>query len=555
MLKIKHQKRDPFVPPLSVSALFTLSCLGHGEAVAINQNEQNFTRKEMKRDRKMLAKAFLQLGVKSGDIIVVATGRPIYESIIIFLAANKIGAAVVYMSETTPRDTLLHYLEEFQSPLVITYKFTESRAKRLKKDAKTVKNVIILDGNPGFKGATVSKTLVTAIAEKYRGRVPRNTFSANKTALVTFTSGSTSGPKPLTFTNKALVAGAIYNKTAAKVKMWDKNIHSWMQFVTLNYPYGLWVSAMSPILGGGMTILTPDVGPDRIDYYFKKNPDVVFGSPAVIEMLHEHISEDTNLNNLKIFASGGDRLYPEMAERTIELLKQHGANATLCNGYGLGEILGLISTSVGQAYHPGTAGRIPAGVHVMMLDPESGEEIGFNKVGIICANGKHMLTEYYNLPEINKEKFKVVKGKRFLITDDLATVSPTGFVTIVGRSRFFINNHHAKVYYEYVRGAILRSDLVKACQAVKGPDPKLDLAIYAFVVLKDGVPKNNETRRAIVKTAAEPYYIGRDRIALRPHELPHCIIFMDELPLTQADKVDFRKLEAMAREMGEKHTK
>ena len=262
MLKIKGQKRGPFVPPLSVSALFTLSCLGHGEAVAVNQNERDYTRKDMKRDRKMLAKAFLQLGVKSGDIIVIATGRPIYESIIAFLAANKIGAAVVYMSETTPRDTLLHYIEEFQSPVVVTYNYTDSRAKRLKKDARTVKHVINLDEKLGFDGAVVGKVPIATIAEKYKGRVPRNTFSANKTALVTFTSGSTSGPKPLTFTNKALVAGAIYNKTAAKVKMWDKNIHTWMQFVTFNYPYGLWVSAMSPILGGGKTILTPDVGPE-----------------------------------------------------------------------------------------------------------------------------------------------------------------------------------------------------------------------------------------------------------------------------------------------------
>lgn len=553
MLKIKHQKRDPFVPPLSVSALFTLSCLGHGEAVAINQNEQNFTRKEMKRDRKMLAKAFLQLGVKSGDIIVVTTGRPIYESIIIFLAANKIGAAVVYMSETALRDSLLYYIEEFKSPLVITYKYTDGRVKRLKKDAKVIKNIINLDGNPGFNGATVGKTLVTAIAEKYRGRVPRNTFSANKTALVTFTSGSTSGPKPLTFTNKALVAGAIYNKTAAKVKMWDKNIHSWMQTVAFNYPYGLWVSTMSPLLGGGEVVLTPDFGVDKIEYYFRKNPDAVFGTPAAIDMLCMDLPKDVNLNNLKVFASGGDRLNPEMADRAIDFLKLHGAEqVVLCNGYGLGEILGLISTSVGQTYHPGTVGKIPAGVHVMMLDPETGEEIGFNKIGIICANGKHMLTEYYNLPEINKEKFKTVKGKRFLITDDLVTVSPTGFITIVGRSRFFINNYHVKVYYEYVRGAITHSNLVKACQTVKGPDPKLGFAVYAFVVLKDGIPKNNKTRRAIVKAAAEPFQIGYSHIALKPYELPRRIVFLDELPLTEADKVDFRKLEAMARELGEK---
>ncbi len=552
MLKIKGQKKDPTVPPISISALFTLSCLGHNDEIVIDQKDKTFTRRELKYDRKILAKALLELGVKSGDIITIATGRPIYENIALFLAANKIGAAVVYVDETTPRATLLSYIDDFKSPLVVTKMWAENRIKSLKKDAKSVKNVINLGEISAIENIKVGKVPITKIAEKYRGHVPHNIFAAKKTALVTFTSGSTSGPKPLSFTNEALVAGAIYNKTAAKVKMWDKNIHSWMQFVKFNYPYGLWVSTMSPILGGGKVILTPDIDHTNFDYYFSKNPDTIFGVPALIELLEKYLSPEIKLKNLKMFASGGERLDPEVAERLIKLLKDHGARATICNGYGLGEVLGLISTSVGQTYHPGTVGKIPAGVHVMILDPETGEELGFNKTGVVYVNGKHMLTEYYNRPEINEEKFITVKRRRYLATGDIASVSPTGFITLVGRSIFFINNIPAKVYYEYVRGAIIRSDLIKTCHVVKGPDEKLENAAYAFVVLKDGVPKNNETRRAIVKTAAEPYRVGRDRIVLKPYEIPRKVIFLDELPLTKADKVDFRRLERMAKELGEK---
>ncbi|MBR3172468.1 acyl--CoA ligase [Candidatus Saccharibacteria bacterium] len=552
MLKIKNQKRDPLVPPISISALFNLSSFRHWDDVAINQKDQDFTRRDIKRDRLIIAKALLELGVKTGDILVVATAKPVYESIVFFLAANKIGAAVAYVDESTSRDTLVRYLDEFKCPVLVTHNKTTGRIKAIKSAAKSLKHVINFDGSSTMEGATVGRTSLTKIAEKYHGRVPKNTFSANKMALVTFTSGSTSGPKPLTFTNKALVSGAIYNKTASKVKMWDKNIHTWMQFVKLNYPYGFWVSTMSPILGGGKVILTPDIDHTNFDYYFSKNPDTIFGVPALVELLEKYLSPKVKLTNLKMFASGGERLDPKVADRLVKLLKKHGAKATLCNGYGLGEVLGLISTSVGQTYHPGTVGKIPAGVHVMVVDPETGEELDYNKPGIIYVNGKHMLTDYYNRPEINAEKFKTIKGRRYLITGDIASVSPTGFVTIVGRSIFFINNIPAKVYYEYVRGAIIRSDLIKTCHVVKGPDAKLENAAYAFVVLKDGVPKNNQTRRAIVKTAAEPYWIGRDKIILKPYEIPRKVIFLDELPLTKADKIDFRKLEKMAKEIGEK---
>lgn len=549
MLKIKHQKKAPLVPPISISALFSLSCFRHNDDIVVDQKDQTFTRREMKKDRKTMVKTLLQLGVKSGDILTVASGRPVYENIVFFLAANQIGAAVAFFDESTPRDTLIHYLDEFKSPVLVTFEKTRGKLKNYKKDAKAVKNVINFDGTSTMDGASIGKTSITKIAEKYKGHLPHNTFSANKVALVTFTSGSTSGPKPLTFTNKALVAGAIYNKAASGVKMWDKKIHSWMQFVKLNYPYGFWVSTMSPILGGGKVILTPDINSTNFDYYFSKKPDTVFGVPALVEQLEKYLSPEIDLSSIKMFASGGERLDPEVANRLMDLLRNHESHAVICNGYGLGEVLGLISTSVGQTYHPGTVGKIPAGVNVMIVDPETGEELDFGHAGIIYVNGKHMLKEYYNRPEINENKFTTIKGKRYLITGDIASVSPTGFVTLVGRSIFFINNIPAKVYYEYVRGAVMRSELIKTCQIVKGPDKKYEQAAYAFVVLKDGIPKNNATRRAIAKTAAEPYRIGHDHIILKPSEIPRKIIFMDQLPLTKADKVDFRKLERMAKEI------
>ena len=99
MLKIKHQKRDPLVPPISVSALFNLSSFGHNDDVVANQKELDFTRRELKQDIITLAKAFLELGLKKGDIITVATGRSMYENILIFFTANRLGIIVAFLDE------------------------------------------------------------------------------------------------------------------------------------------------------------------------------------------------------------------------------------------------------------------------------------------------------------------------------------------------------------------------------------------------------------------------------------------------------------------------
>ena len=557
MLKIKNQKHDPFVPPVSMSALFNLSSSFHWKNIVANQKEVDFSRRDLKRDRKLLAKTFLSLGIKKGDIVLVTTGRSIYDNIVIFFAANKIGAIVSFLDEKTPRDTIIHYLEDFKSPLLFTYKKSPSQIKAFKKDVKTLKNVINLTSDFDNKNwdttiletFMLGKSSILKNAASYKGHVPSHTFAANQKALISFTSGSTSGPKPMVFTNKNLIASAIYSKVASNVKMWDKELHTWMSYVHLDCPYGLVVSILAPICGGGEVILTPDIDETNLDYYIGKNPNTIFGIPPLLEAMPT-LKESTDISKLKMFASGGERLEKSASLAAIDFFKSRGvSNVKISNGYGVGEALGLISTAVGTvAYNPDSVGKIPAGVHVMVLDPETGEELGFGKTGILYATGKHILSGFHNRPELDEEKITVVKGKRYVKTGDLAYVSETGYVTLVGRATFFINNLPAKVYYEIVRAAVSKSELVKQCYVVKGPDKKLKLASYAYVVLNEGVPKNNNTRRAIIKKASEPFNLGRRRITLKSYELPRKVVFLDELPLTRANKTDFRKLEAMAKE-------
>ncbi len=558
MLKIKNQQRDPIVPPLSISALFNLSSFRHWDDTVVNQKELNFTRRDLKRDRKILAKAFLTLGVKKGDIITVYTARSMYDNIVIFLAANKIGALVSFLDEKTPRDTLLRHIEEFKSSLLIVQNKTAGRIKDLKKDAKTVKNVINLTSDYDEKKfeTTIVETFMLGkkslveIAEDYHGWVPKNIFGGRNEAIVTFTSGSTSGPKPMVFTNENLVAAALFSKAASGIKMWDKDITTWLSFVKFDCPYGFWTSAMTPIIGGSSVILTPDINETNLDYYFSKPMSVVQAVPLLLDMLPKVLSPEVDLSATKMYISGGERLEKNASVAAAEFFKAHGATVKMCNGYGVGECLGSITVAVGATYHPDTVGKIVPGAHVMILDPETGEELNFGRTGILYVHGKHILNRYYNRPELTEDKIIKVNGKRFVNTGDLASVSETGFVTLLGRATFFINNLPAKVYYEVVRLAVAKSDLVERCYVVKGPDTKLKLASYAFVVTKEGVGHNNQVRRQIVTDATRPFYVGKRRVILKPYELPRKVVFLDELPMTKANKIDFRKLEKMAREMG-----
>ena len=562
MLKIKNQKRDPAVPAISMYGLFNLSSTKHWDDVVVDEKALHFTRREMRRDIRILAKAMLELGVKKGDIVMVATGRSMYANVVIFFACNRIGAICSFHDERSAKDTILHYLEEFKSPLLFTYRKTPGRVRDLKREApKTLKNIVNMTAGSDekeFKRTIIEtfmlgKTPLTKIAAKFTGRVPSGLMGADREALISFTSGSTSGPKPMVFTNRNLIASAIYSKVASGVKMWDKELHTWMSYVRFDCPYGLVVSVLAPICGGGEVILTPDISDDNLVYYLAKNPNTIFGIPPLLEILPKILPDDVDISGLKMFASGGERLEKEASLKARDFFKARHMDVKISNGYGVGEALGLISTAVGNAaYNPDSVGHIPAGAHVMILDSETGEELGFGKTGILYVTGKHILNRYYHRPELDEEKIVMVKGRKFVKTGDLAYVTENGYVTLVGRASFFINNLPAKVYYEVVRAAIAKSDLVKKCYVVKGPDKKLKLAAYAFVVTNDGVGHNNQVRREIIKKATEPFNLGKRRITLKQYEIPRKVIFLDDLPITRANKTDFRKLEKMAKELGEK---
>lgn len=561
MLKIKGQKPDPMVPPLSVYGLFLLSCLGHDNDVAADEKVLQWTRYEMKQDIENLAKALLLLEVKKGDIVTIFSGRSMYANIVIFFALNRLGAIACFHDEGIAYETLIKYLDEFDSRVLFTYHASQEQIQQIHQDSEAVEHIINMTAPHDkvvfyetiLETMRLGSTAVDFLAKRYREKVPKNIFGSKNEALISWTSGSTSGPKPMVFTNENLVALAIYAKDAAHIKMWDKDLHSWMSYVHLDCPYGLVVSILAPLCGGGEIILTPDINDENISEYFRKGPNTVFGIPQMLEDLPKLLDEDVALGSLKSFASGGEKLEKQLSLDSLEFFKSRGAkDVQISNGYGVGEALGLISTAVGKAdYIPESVGKIPAGVHVAVHDVKTGKELGFNDTGILYVTGKHVLNRYFNRPELDAEKILMADGRKFVKTGDLAWVSEEGYITLVGRATFFINKLPAKVYYEVVNTAVEQSPIVKKSYVVKGPDITLKLAPYAFVVLQDGVAASEATRQAILGTAMQEFQMGDRQLKLKAYEIPKRVIFLDALPLTPASKIDFRKLEKMAEEIGD----
>lgn len=68
----------------------------------------------------MMAKSLLKLGIKKGDIVTIYTPN-LYQSLVIFKAANQIGAVVTFLNDEASEEELIKYLNLYNSPLLVTY--------------------------------------------------------------------------------------------------------------------------------------------------------------------------------------------------------------------------------------------------------------------------------------------------------------------------------------------------------------------------------------------------------------------------------------------------
>lgn len=229
----------------------------------------------------------------------------------VFFAANRIGATLTYLNSKAEIDEVKHYLNLFESPILINYARDEKYNESIKKDTKVKYIVTIAEDELNDKDFFTEKKWnkecyisfreLGAIANLYK-KTLSPIQSGKNDALILFTSGTTGNPKSVVLTNENIVATAIYAKNTTKLG--NRVGESTLSVVPFSYPYGFITSGLLAYLCGRTTILCPWMSDENINYYYSKKPNIIFGSPAFYEMTMRYVKQ--NLASVKFGISGGD---------------------------------------------------------------------------------------------------------------------------------------------------------------------------------------------------------------------------------------------------------
>jgi len=328
-------------------------------------------------------------------------------------------------------------------------------------------------------------------------------------AIVLYTSGSTGQPKGAVLSHAALAAA---NDSWAGPVLGLVPTDRVLAALPLAHSFGLNGALLAPLLAGVTVVLQERFSPEETLGAIRRHRVSVFPGVATMfaRILESAALAGADVSSLRLAVSGAAPcpwpLAQEWRQRT---------GVRIVRGYGMTELFRPISYLAAEATDlPDSIGRAVPGVELRLVDDE------------LWIRSPAAMDGYLRAPE---ETAAVLAGDWFK-TGDLATISPDGFVSIVGRKRELILRGGYSIVPGEVEAALLGHPAVAEAAVVGIAHAELGEDVAAFVTLRS-------------RAAADPdELIAFCRARLAGYKYPRRITIVDELPKSATGKILKAKL-------------
>ncbi len=552
----KYFERNPIIPNISIYDLFQLMNIFNKNDTAVTCLDLTMTYSEINHYISVVTKSLKELGIKKGSVITICTPS-LLQSLIIFFAANNIGAMVTFLNaKSTPKE-LEHYINLFESTVLVNYSDMSCQPNNLYSNT-TLEATITLNGNdllriPKINGNNSSSSYYgynpdltfadfIELSKYYRQPIKKH-FGKDPDSLILYTSGTTGNPKPVVLSNENIISSALYMKNTTKVSSHDKETS--LCVVPYNYPYGFVTSVIMSLFCGKNTVLAPTINLTNLREYIEKyRPNIIQAIPSFYSAMRRNSDFDgLDLSFIKLAISGGDYFSAADNEKTSDFFRNHNSDARVCNGSGAAEVSGCSTTSVGCICSPKSVGKLLVGMNCKILDPDTFEEKKYGETGLLAFAGKNIFKRYYNDEDTTNSVKKIDEnGIEWYISDTIGLINTDGTIEILDRlRRFFItydeNGQAYKVYPNYIQGILSSFDEIEDCVVVGMQDEYRDRVPKLFVIPKRGYIVDDDFESKIIQKIQNLNKKGV--ISIKSYEIPVEIEIISEIPLKESGKVDY----------------
>jgi len=367
------------------------------------------------------------------------------------------------------------------------------------------------------------------LKQQYVGlpRLRAGSKESDEIVEILYTGGTTGFPKGVPIPNKLFMQVAHETRKAYE-SLIPPGKAVVIQGAPLYHIFGQGLG-LGALLQGDTLILLPRMNLDTLlDHIQRYRVNVLFGVPALYRMILEHDRLNCyDLTSLMYCLSAGDVLPLEIAERWY---KKFGK--PIYQAYGATETGGGVAIiPAGDAFPPGTCGKIMSFQKVKVVDPDSLKEVPIGEPGELIVSSENMVKGYWKKPEETSKCFIEIDGRLWYRTGDIVRIDDQGWLFFEDRSVDIIKHKGYRVAASKIEAVLQEHPAVMAACVVGVPDVKVGERIKAFVVLKEDV-------RGI--SAYELINWCHNKLAR--YEVPNYIEFRDALPKSKVGKLLRREM-------------
>ena len=520
--------------------------------VAFDFMGRSTTYKTLVKEIEQCAKALKTIGVREGDRVTIAMPN-CPQAIQMFYAVNLVGGICNMIHPLSAEKEIEFYLNASESVTAITLDQFYNKFENIRHNTKVV-NIIIASikdelskpvkaGYMLTEGRKVKKIPDDAPVIRWKDflRLSCHCFYNYKVerkgsdpAVILYSGGTTGTTKGILLSNKNFNAlGQQVIAANPMFRVGDKMLAA----MPLFHGFGLGVCVHTMLSQGGRCILIPRFTAETYaKQIVKYKCNFIAGVPTLYEALLRLPSmENADLSSLKGVFSGGDSLSIELKKKFDKFLYDHNAKIQIREGFGTTECVTASCLTPPHMAKEGSIGLPFPDTYYKIVEPGTDKEVPYGTEGEILIAGPTVMMEYVGHPEETAQTLrKHDDGLTWIYTGDLGTMDNEGFIYFRGRAKRMIITSGYNVYPGQLENIIDAHEFVHMSCVIGVPDPYKMQKVKAFVMLKPGIPANDDTKEAILAYC-------RKNIA--KYAMPYDIEFRAELPKTLVGKVAYRKLE------------
>lgn len=486
--------------------------------VALSFDGREITYEELHTRIDEYSRALYKRGVRKGDLIAFSTANT-PEAVYISYALNKLGAIECPINPLSNEYKMFQDLQIVKPKMFIGINDAYDSFKRASKDmnidvilypaVNSMNNNLIkflynfkhfLNGNMLFS-ADNRLNLLLKKGRDYQN-VVFSDFNSNDVTELMFTGGSSGVHKAVMLNDKGLngvVKSLDYVTDLQAGDVFMGNLPMFIAFGKLSIHYALCknlkveltLKALPKFFKDELYRIKPAgvfAGPIQwenfitsifseintnlreIDFMMKNGDN----SKTYLENLRKELKKidlkKYELSWLKMGVSGGEQLRT-FSESICNLLFQElGSPDDLWNGLGMTEMWAPISVKRGRKDAIGTVGHVIPFNNVMVIDPNTYDELDVGDVGLLCVSGPGMMLGYYNNSSETEKVILEKYGCKWYVTGDIVKVLPTGEIKYIERLKRSFVCGIENIYPQQIENILSEISEIRECIVTKIPD-------------------------------------------------------------------------------------